>query len=90
MVVDVIRTRAFEFADIIRDQEIWRSTQANMYVRFDASDRVKPNFRRFEDLVGQIVIKAVFDPFTYHRQTRFGMPGIVEIDLGVNTDRHTY
>lgn len=88
LVVDVIRAAAFQLADPVGDQEVWRSTQTDVHVRLDTAHRVKVNARRLNDLVSQVMIEAVFNPGRYHRQTILRVPGDVEIDLGVYAVRH--
>ena len=58
-------------------------------MRFGPADGVKVSSRCFDDLVSKVTVQSILDLLRYHRQTVFGVPGDVEIDLGVDRRRHS-
>lgn len=80
-VINVVGTRTFQFSDPIRNEDVRLQASPDMNMGFDAANRVKSRSRRFENLMSQIVVKSFFDPFSYHRQTGFCVPGDVEVYL---------
>lgn len=61
LVIDVVRTAAFQLADPIRHENIRFEADTDMNVRVNTTDRVKIRSRSFDDLVRKVVIEPVSD-----------------------------
>ncbi len=83
LLVGLVRRRPFQSADKITDEHRGPNSQAKMHVRFRAANFVNEDTRRVDAAPAQIVMHDGFHLRRQQGRAFFGMPGDVEIDLGV-------
>ena len=86
--IDVVRTRAFEFADPVADQERWRDRNRDMPVSLGTADFMKDQTLGLQRVTTNVTVKARFNLGADDWQAAFHMPGEVEIDLRVGARGH--